>query len=59
MIGPIVRIDLAAEGRAAHEPLEAEISRERYALDRFAVGDSVGLRLRAWQLYPAESHPRA
>jgi len=52
VIGPIVRIDLAAEGRAAHAPLEAEISRERYALDRFAVGDSVSLRLRAWQLYP-------
>jgi sulfate transport system ATP-binding protein len=53
VIGPIVRIDLAAEGRPAHAPLEAEISRERYALDRFAVGESVSLRLRGWQLYPA------
>jgi sulfate transport system ATP-binding protein len=55
VIGPIVRIDLAAEGRAAHEPLEAEISRERYALDRFAVGESVSVRLRGWQLYPAQT----
>jgi sulfate transport system ATP-binding protein len=53
VIGPIVRIDLAADGRPAHEPLEAEISRERYALDRFAVGESVSLRLRGWQLYRA------
>jgi sulfate transport system ATP-binding protein len=53
VIGPIVRIDLAADGRPAHAPLEAEISRERYALDRFAVGESVSLRLRGWQLYPA------
>jgi sulfate transport system ATP-binding protein len=55
VIGPIVRIDLAADGRPAQEPLEAEISRERYALDRFAVGDSVSLRLRGWQLYTAET----
>jgi sulfate transport system ATP-binding protein len=54
MIGPIVRVDLAAEGRPGNEPLEAEISRERFALDPFAVGEIVSLRLRRWHLYPAE-----
>jgi sulfate transport system ATP-binding protein len=53
VIGPIVRLQLCAEGRSTHEPLEAEISRERFALERFSVGQSVGVRLRHWQVYPA------
>ena len=54
VIGPIVRLDLCAEGQPANEPLEAEISRERYEGERFAVGQKVGLRFRRWQVYPAE-----
>ena len=53
VIGPIVRLDLCAEGQPANEPLEAEISRERYASEGFSVGQKVGLRFRRWQLYPA------
>jgi sulfate/thiosulfate transport system ATP-binding protein len=52
VIGPIVRLELCAEGQPVNEPLEAEISRERYAGERFSVGQKVGLRLRRWQVYP-------
>ena len=53
VIGPIVRLELCAEGQPANEPLEAEISRERYEGERFIVGQKVGLRFRRWQVYPA------
>ena len=53
VIGPIVRLELAAQGLPANEPLEAEISRERYEAERFSVGQTVGLRFRRWQVYPA------
>jgi sulfate/thiosulfate transport system ATP-binding protein len=53
VIGPIVRLELCAEGQPVNEPLEAEISRERYAGERFTVGQKVGLRFRRWQVYPA------
>ena len=53
VIGPIVRVELYAEGQPANEPLEAEISRERFEAERFSVGQKVGLRLRRWQVYPA------
>jgi sulfate transport system ATP-binding protein len=53
VIGPIVRLELCAEGQPANEPLEAEISRERYEAERFAVDQKVGLRFRRWQVYPA------
>src|SRR5271155_3197326 len=41
VIGPIVRLELCAEGRPVNEPLEAEISRERYESQRFNVGQKV------------------
>jgi len=53
VIGPIVRLELAAQGLPANEPLEAEISRERYEAERFSVGQTVSLRFRRWQVYPA------
>jgi sulfate transport system ATP-binding protein len=53
VIGPIVRVELCAEGQPVNEPLEAEISRERYEAERFSVGQKVGLRFRRWQVYPA------
>jgi sulfate/thiosulfate transport system ATP-binding protein len=52
VIGPIVRVDLCAEGQPLHEPLEAEISRERFEAERFSTGKRVGLRFRRWQVYP-------
>jgi sulfate transport system ATP-binding protein len=52
VIGPIVRLELCAEGQSASELLEAEISRERYEGERFNVGQKVGLRFRRWQVYP-------
>jgi sulfate/thiosulfate transport system ATP-binding protein len=52
VIGPIVRVELCAEGQSIHEPLEAEISRERFEEEQFHVGQKVGLRLRRWQVYP-------
>ncbi|MEP6547996.1 MAG: sulfate ABC transporter ATP-binding protein [Gammaproteobacteria bacterium] len=52
VIGPIVRLELCADGQPANEPLEAEISRERYEGERFVVGQKVGLRFRRWQVYP-------
>ena len=52
VIGPIVRLDVCAEGQPQHERLEAEISRKRFEAERFEVGQRVGLRFRRWQIYP-------
>jgi len=53
VIGPIVRVTLALAGRAAAPPVEAELSRERYAQENFRVGEEVTLRLHRYQIYPA------
>ncbi len=53
VIGPIVRLQLCAEGQPGNEPLEAEISRERYEAERFTPSQKVGLRFRHWKVYPA------
>jgi len=50
-----VRLELNAEGQPDNEPLEAEISRERYEAERFSIGQRVGLRFRRWQIYPADA----
>jgi sulfate transport system ATP-binding protein len=55
VIGPIVRLLLAAEGRPVNEPLEAEISRERYETERFKVGAWVGLRFRRCKVYRSDA----
>jgi hypothetical protein len=57
VIGPIVRLDVCALGQPIHEPLEAEISRERFEGERFSVGQNVGLRFRRWQIYAADEAP--
>ncbi len=54
VIGPIVRVELCAEGQPIHEPLEAEISREQFEDKRYRVGQKVGLRFRRWQVYAAD-----
>jgi len=54
VIGSIVRLELRADGQPINEPLEAEISRERYETERFNVGGKVGLRFRRWKVYPSE-----
>ncbi len=51
VIGPIVRLDICADGQPIHEPLEAEISRERFEAGQFCVGQKVGMRFRHWQIY--------
>jgi sulfate/thiosulfate transport system ATP-binding protein len=51
VIGPIVRLDVCADGQPIHEPLEVEISRERFEAGGFSVGQRVGLRFRRWQIY--------
>jgi sulfate transport system ATP-binding protein len=53
VIGPIVRLELCADGQPVNEPLAAEISRERYEGERISVGQKVGVRFRRWQVYPA------
>ena len=55
VIGPIVRLLLRAESQPVDEPLEAEISRERYEAERFATGQKVGLRFRHWKVYPSDA----
>jgi sulfate transport system ATP-binding protein len=52
VIGPIVRLDLCADGQPLHEPLEAEIGRERFEAERFSLGQKVGMKFRRWQVYP-------
>ncbi len=51
VIGPIVRLELCAEGQPANEPLEAEISRERFEAERFSVGQKVGTAVSAVASY--------
>jgi sulfate transport system ATP-binding protein len=58
VIGPIVRIELCAEGRSPHEPLEAEVSREQFEHQHYHAGQKVGVRFRRWQIYPAHVVPR-
>jgi sulfate transport system ATP-binding protein len=55
VIGPIVRLELSAEGCPPGDLLEAQISRERFETDRFQIGQRVGVRFRRWQIYPADS----
>jgi sulfate/thiosulfate transport system ATP-binding protein len=55
VIGPIVRVNLCAQGQPANEPLEAELSRERYEAEQINVGKKVGLRFRRFQVYPVEA----
>ncbi len=50
-IGPIVRLDLAADGLPAHAPLEAEMSRDRFAAAALRIGERVTLELRQWRVY--------
>ena len=54
VIGPIVRVELCAEGQAVRETLEAEISREQFDQQKYHVGQKVGVKFRRWQVYPAE-----
>ncbi len=58
VIGPIVRVELCAEGQSIHEPLEAEVSRERFEVEKFHIGQKVGVKFRRWQVYPADAVPR-
>lgn len=57
VIGPVVRLELCMEGQPANEPLEAEISRERFEASPVGAGQKVGVRLRRWQVYPASGGP--
>jgi ABC-type sulfate/molybdate transport systems ATPase subunit len=52
VLGPIVRVDICADGQPIHEPLEAEVSRERFESQGFGVGKRVGVRFRRWQVDP-------
>jgi sulfate transport system ATP-binding protein len=55
VIGPIVRVELCADGQSTHDRLEAEISREQFDARQFQIGERGGVRLRRWQVYPAEA----
>jgi sulfate transport system ATP-binding protein len=57
VLGPIVRVDICADGQPIHEPLEAEVSRERFESQGFGVGQRVGVRFRRWQVFPAGTQP--
>jgi sulfate transport system ATP-binding protein len=55
VFGPVVRLELCADGLPAHAPLEVEISREHFEANRYTVGQRVGVKLRRWQVYPVEA----
>jgi sulfate transport system ATP-binding protein len=55
VIGPIVRVELCAEGRPSNEPLEAELSREQHDAQPLVVGQKVRLGFRRWQIYSTKS----
>ncbi len=54
VIGPVVRMEVSADGLPQQVPLEVEISREHYAANEYVAGQRVGLKLRRWQVYPVE-----
>jgi sulfate transport system ATP-binding protein len=53
MNGPMVRLELAQEGSG--QPLEVELTRERYRQDEFAPGDAVFLKPGNLRIFPARS----
>ena len=55
VIGSLVHVEIALEGRSG-DPLLAELSRERYDRDAFAVGDIVSIGLRRFDLYSEPSN---
>jgi len=51
VLGPLVRLELDAEGQPGGEPLLAEISRERQHADAFQAGERVALKPRRYELH--------
>ena len=52
VIGPIVRVELCADGHPASEPLEAEISRERFDVDKVPRGSDGGCEISTVAVIP-------
>ncbi|HYQ92793.1 MAG TPA: TOBE-like domain-containing protein, partial [Candidatus Competibacteraceae bacterium] len=49
-LGPIVRIELVFEGGR----IQVELTRERYQADPLQVGETIRIRPRRLQVFPAE-----
>ena len=55
-VGPVVRVELAREGSEHTDPIQAEISRERFRELKLVAGDRVFIRPRRYDLFPRQLH---
>jgi sulfate transport system ATP-binding protein len=51
-----VRVELAREGGGQTDPIDAEISRERFRELKFVAGERVFIRPRRFDLFPSQLH---
>ena len=55
-VGPVVRVELAREGAEWTDPIQAEISRERFRELKLVAGERVFIRPRRYDLFPRQLH---
>jgi sulfate transport system ATP-binding protein len=55
-VGPVVRVELVREGGGHTDPIQAEISRERFRELKLVAGDRVFIRPRRFDLFPSQLH---
>ena len=55
-VGPVVRVELAREGGGQADPIQAEISRERFRELKLVAGERVFIRPRRYDLFPSQLH---
>ena len=55
-VGPVVRVELVREGGEQTDPIQAEISRERFRELKLVAGERVFIRPRRYDLFPSQLH---
>ena len=55
-VGPVVRVELVREGGGQTDPIQAEISRERFRELKLVAGERVFIRPRRYDLFPSQLH---
>ena len=55
-VGPVVRVELVREDHGQEQPIQAEISRERFRQLQLVAGERVFIRPRRFDLFPSPLH---
>lgn len=55
-VGPLVRVKLVRESGEQTDPIQAEISRERFRELKLVAGERVFIRPRRFDLFPSQLH---